>query len=250
MKLFEISFLWITLAPSVYGLMYALGFLYGVWALKRTWKYTIKQREGLFFCLFLGVILWGRLWYVLFYNVSHFIVHPLEVFMLWNGGMSFHGWLIWVTLATVFFARKNKIPILQLGDHLAMIAPFGLFFGRIWNYLNKELLGFPYEGPLAVQTSQWSFFPSPLVEAATEWFIIFIILNFILKKPAFQGQFIALFLILYWVFRSVIETWIRTPDPEVWYIFWFLTQWSILSLPMIIAGGALYYYFRKNHATS
>jgi len=245
MTLFEITLFGITLAPSYYWLMYIIGFLYGVWYLKKYSRYTPAQQESLFLYIFIGTIVWGRLWYVLFYNLSTYLSSPMDIFRVWDGGMSFHWWFLWVVLAMYIFSLREKIHFWSLTDTIAMIIPVGLFFGRIWNYINKELLGFEYSWPLAVVTAAGSYFPSPLLEALWEWAFIFILFHFILKKPAFAGQFASLFLIIYGTVRTLIELFIRTPDVQIWYYYGFLTQWSLLSIPMIILWGSLYYYLSK-----
>jgi phosphatidylglycerol:prolipoprotein diacylglycerol transferase len=245
MTIFEITVFWLKIAPSYYGLMYVIWFLYGLWALKKTWKYSNKQRESVFLYIFFGVILWWRLWYILFYNLSEYLSSPLSILKVWEWWMSFHWWFLWVVLAFFLFTRNHKIKFLDLSDDMAKIFPVWLFFGRIGNYINKELLWFEYSWPLAVVTQTWSYFPSPLLEAVLEWLVIFIVLNFIVKAPRFPGQLAALFLILYWTFRTGIELFIRVPDSHLGYYFWFLTQWSLLSIPMIVAWVGLYYYLSK-----
>ena len=225
MMIFEISVFGLTFWPSYYGLMYALAFLY----------------------LFLWVILWGRLGYILFYSFDAFLWNPTVLFRVWEGGMSFHWGLIGFVLACVLFSRKYKRTFLWLMDDLALIVPVGLFLWRIWNYINKELLWFPYEWFLAVRTDAWSFFPSPLLEAFLEGVLMFALLNYVHSRT-FPGKMGALFLIYYWIFRTFVELFVRIPDAQIGYYFWFLTQWSILSLPMILIGGFLYYYLSKKHA--
>ena len=242
MRIFEIELFWMTFWPSYYGLMYALAFLYGLWAIKKTQKYSSEEIESLFLYVFLGVIVWGRLWYILFYNISAYISSPLDIFKVWEWGMSFHWGLLGVVIALYIFTRKQKIGFLSLIDDIALIAPVWLFLWRIGNYLNKELLGFPYEGFLAVQTSKGSFFPSPLIEALLEWLVLFFILKHIAKKQAFSWQLGCLFLIFYGVFRCFVEIFIRTPDTQIGYYFWFLTQWSILSIVMLIIWIISYKY--------
>ncbi len=242
MKIFEIELFWMTFWPSYYGLMYALAFLYGLWAIKKTQRYSEWERESLFLYLFIWVILWGRIWYILFYDLGSYILDPLALLRIWEWGMSFHGWLIWFTLASSIFTRKYKRSFLELMDDLALIVPVWLFLWRVWNYINKELLWFPYEGFLAVQTLEGSFFPSPLIEAFLEGLILFIILKYISKRQTFSWQIACLFLILYWVFRSFVEIFIRSPDIQIWYYLGFLTQWSILSFIMIITWIVLYKY--------
>jgi len=250
MTIFEITLFGITIAPSYYWLMYALGFLYWVWYLKKYSSYTPAQQESLFLYAFLGTIIGWRLWYVLFYNLESYLRTPLDILRIWDGWMSFHGGFLWVVIAVLIFSLRNKIRFWNLADTIAMIIPVGLFFGRIGNYINKELLGFEYVGPLAVVTSSWSYFPSPLVQAAGEWLLIFVLFHYILKKPRFSGQFAALFLIIYSLVRIFVELFVRTPDTQIGYYYWFITQWSLLSFPMLAAGLFLYYYLsQKNYAS-
>jgi len=248
MNIFEVSIFGLHIAPSYYGLMYALTFIYGIYFIKKLWKYSDSQRESLFFYIFLWVIGGWRLWYVLFYNFSYYLWSPLEIFKFWEGWMSFHGWVLWVVIATYIFSKKHKLNKWELWDDLVYIAPIWIFLGRIGNYINKELLWFPYEWALAVRTSQGSFFPSPLLEAFLEWVVIYLILRHIYSRKKFHGQLLSIFLILYGVFRILIELFIRTPDIHIWYYFGFLTQGSLLSLPMIVIWAVLYYHLSKTHA--
>ncbi len=249
MKIFEFSLFGLSIAPTYYGLMYVLGFLYGIWAIKKTGKYKTSQVDDLFIYIFAWVILWWRLWYVLFYNPSEYLSSPLDIFKVWEWWMSFHGWMLGVILASYIFSKRNKVSFLMVMDHIATIVPVGLFLGRIWNYLNKELLWFPYDGFLSVKTNSWSFFPSPLVEALLEGIFIFFILHFVAQKQKFSGQLAFLFLILYGVFRILVELFIRTPDIQIGYYFGFITQGSILSGIMLIGGILLYLYFQKKDVT-
>lgn len=250
MTIFEITVFWLKIAPTYYGLMYVIWFIYGVYALKKTQKYTEKEQENIFIYIFLGVLLWGRIWYILFYNLESYILQPLSILRVWEWGMSFHWGFIWVCIALYVFSKRNQRSFWSLADTIASIIPVGLFFGRIWNYINKELLWFEYSWPLAVHLWEVSYFPSPLVEALLEWLVIFIIFTYILKKPSFLWQFASLFLILYGVFRTVVELFIRVPDAHIWYYFGFFTQWSLLSIPMIILWGGLYYYLKKQNYAS
>lgn len=245
MTIFELNILGFHIAPSYYWLMYAFAFIYGIWFIKSLSKYSDSQRETLFLYVFFWVILWGRLGYVIFYNFSYYLSSPWEVLKFWEWGMSFHGGMLWVILAAYLFSKKYQFHKWDIWDDLAFIAPVWIFFWRIGNYLNKELLWFPYNGPLAVETNSGSYFPSPLVEAFFEGIILFFILRYFYYKKKFHGQVLALFLILYWVFRFFIEIFIRTPDSHIGYYFWFLTQGSLLSLPMIIVGWFLYFYQLK-----
>lgn len=246
MTIFEITLFWLKIAPTYYGLMYALWFIYGVYALKKTQKYTQKQQESIFIYIFLGVLLGWRIWYILFYNLESYISSPASIFKVWEWWMSFHWGFLWVCIALYLFSRRNAISFWSLSDDIAKIIPVWLFFGRLGNYINKELLWFEYSWPLAVSVWSSSYFPSPLVEALWEWVLIFILFTFLLKRPKFAGQFAALFLVFYWTVRTLVELFIRTPDTHIGYYFWFITQWSLLSFPMIVAGIGLYYYLSKN----
>ena len=238
MNIFSIELFWVTLAPSYYGLMYALAFLSGYFILWKQKTYSQVELESLFLYMFLWVLLWGRIGYVIFYNPALLIDFRSELPFWWalavhEWGMSFHGWLIWVSLALIYFSKKYSRPLLDSFDTIAPLAALGIFFGRIGNYINKELLGFPYEWPLAVVTSEWSFFPSPLFQALTEWFMLFMILIFVSRKKGFRGQVASVFLIGYWVFRTFTELFIRMPDAHIGYHFWFLTHGSLLSIPTV-----------------
>lgn len=249
MNIFEITIFSFTIAPSYYWLMYVLGFIYGIWAMKRLWKYSDSQRDAAFFYIFLWVVLGGRIWYMLFYDFSGIIEDPLSILRIWEWGMSFHGGMVWVIIAIYIFSRRYSISFLSSIDDLAPIVPVGIFLGRIGNYLNKELLWFPYEWFLAVKTVEGSFFPSPLLEALLEWIVLYMILNFYMKKPDFIWQVGCLFLIWYWVFRTFVELFVRTPDPHIGYYFGFFTQWSLLSIPMIVIGIIVYLRL-SSHSTS
>jgi phosphatidylglycerol:prolipoprotein diacylglycerol transferase len=234
MTIFDITLFWIHIAPSYYWLMYALGFL--------IWYYIIKLRkiiketiiDDLLIYIVLGVVLWWRIWYIVFYNLWYYLSNPIEIFKVWEGGMSFHWWVIWVIISMLLFSKKYKINFYKLADQITLVLPIWLWLGRIWNYLNKELLWFSnYYWPLNIN---WRF-PSPLIEMFFEWIILFIVLNFlyIKKRNKFKNwQFASLFLILYWIFRIVIEAFFREPDQNIWYIWKYFTLGEIYSLPMII----------------
>lgn len=248
MKIFEITLFWLTFGPTYYGLMYIIGFVYGIWIIKKAKIYTDSQRESLLLYIFLWTVLGWRLWYILFYNLSSYISDPISILRVWEGWMSFHGWIIGVAIAMYFFTKKYKKDLFVLSDYMALSIPIWLFFWRIGNYINKELLGFPYEGPLAVITSQWSFFPSPLVEAFLEWACMLLIIQFVARKQKFTWQLAACFVIWYGIFRLIIELFIRTPDKHIGYYFGFISQWSILSVVMIIIWILFYYFLKNKHA--
>ena len=245
MKIFDITLFWIHISPSYYGLMYALWFM--------IWYYIIKSRkvipekilDDLLMYIVFWVILWWRLWYILFYNFSYYLNNPSDIFKVWEWWMSFHWGVIWVIIAMLLFSKKYKINFFKLADQIALVIPIWLWLWRIWNYLNKELLGFsPYNGPLNID---WKF-PSPLLEMFLEWIILFIILNYLYtkKRNNFKPwQIASLFLILYWTFRIFVEAFFRMPDSFVWYIWWYFTLWELYSIPMILIWIYLFYYLKK-----
>ena len=250
MNIFSIEIFGLTIAPSYYGLMYVLAFISWYFILWKQKKYSQVELESLFLYVFLWVLIGWRLWYVLFYNPSLLLEVRSEIPFWWvlafhEWGMSFHGWLLWVILALIYFSKKYNKSLLTSFDNIAPLAALWIFFGRIGNYINKELLGFPYEWPLAVITSEGSFFPSPLFQALTEGLLLFIILIYIACRKRFTWQVGSVFLIWYWVFRTITELFIRTPDAHIGYHFWFLTHGSLLSIPMIVAWMYLYRYLSK-----
>lgn len=258
MTIFELNIFWFHIAPTYYWLMYAIWFFSWYFIIKKRSqikksKYSSEQNlqmlESLLFYIFLWVVLWWRLWYVFFYNFFYYINNIFDIFKIWDWWMSFHGWVIWVILAMFFFSKKYKFSFLKLSDQITAILPIWLWFWRIWNYLNKELLWYSnYDWFLAVYVNWVWYFPSPLLEALLEWLVLFIILNLVYKYKKFDWQISALFLIFYWIFRIFVEMFFRQPDSNIWYIFWFLTMWEILSIPMILIW--IYYYIKLNLTSS
>ncbi len=247
MTIFDITLLWIHIAPSYYWLMYALWFIIWYYIIKKRWIISVNNLDDLFTYVFLGVILGWRLGYTLFYNFSYYINNPLDIFKVWEWWMSFHGWVIWVVIALIIFSKVKKINIWKLGDEVVAVLPIWLWLGRIWNYLNKELLWYsPYNWFLAVEKWWISYFPSPLLESFLEWGVLFIILYFVYKKRKFYWQIVALFLIFYGIFRIFVEAFFRTPDVQIGYIMWYFTMWEILSLPMILIWIYIYIKNKKN----
>lgn len=264
MYIFKIDIFWLTIAPTYYWFMYALAFIISYLLIKKWLKLSYKKMDDLLLYCFIWVILWGRLAYIIFYDLSYYIDNPLSLFKVWEGGMSFHWWVVWVILAMYYFNKKHKIGFLKLADELCYTLPIWLFLGRIWNYINKELLWFsPYDWPFAIYKNSVWYFPSPLLEAFLEWIVLFLILyfarniknksnkiiNFKFKKtgynlfiPRNDGQIAALFLIFYAVFRLFVEIFFRMPDSQIGYILWIFTMWELLTLPMLIIW---IYYFIK-----
>ena len=247
MTIFEFTIFWFTIAPTYYGLMYAIWFMAGYHIIKKRAIISSEKMDDLFFYIFLGVVLWGRLWYIFFYNLSEYISHPLNIFKVWEWWMSFHWWAIWVLLAMYFFSRKHKTNFLVLADQITLILPIWLWLWRIWNYLNKELLWFsPCNWFLSIEKNGVGYFPSPLVEVLLEWVVLYFILLYFYKKNHNSWQIGALFLIFYGLFRILVEIFFRTPDSQIWYIFKYFTMWSLLSLPMLVIWVILYFRFKKN----
>lgn len=240
MSLFFINILWITIAPSFYGLMYALSFMIGYYILKKGKKIFSYHLDDLFLYVFAWVILWGRIWYILFYNLSYYLSSPVEIFYFWNGGMSFHGGVVGVIIALLLFSKRKELNPYMLLDEIARVATIWLGLGRLGNYANKELLGFPYTGPLAVVTETGSFFPSPLLESFLEWLVLYFILNYFYKRKHTHWQIGSLFLIGYGVFRIFVEVFFRTPDTQIGYILPYVSMGSLLSFVMIVVWGVFY----------
>ena len=255
-----------------YALAYIAAFVVGYFMLRafvrsRDSQITLnkKQLDDLLTAIILGVIIGGRLGYVLFYNLAFFLAHPLEIFAVWHGGMSFHGGLIGVILATLLFARnlvKHNQTIgntynttFRILDILAVIAPVGLFFGRIANFINMEVMGRPTDIPWAVvfagQTNVPRH-PSPLYEAATEGILLFVIMYCLYRftglrrRPGALGGMLAM---LYAVFRIFCEQF-RAPDAQIGFLFntnW-LTMGQMLSAIMFVVGAIIFVAaFRKNN---
>lgn len=235
MTIFTFEFWWITIAPTWYGLMYAVSFLIALVLMQK--QFSEKHTDTLFFATVLWVILWGRLGYVVFYNLWYFIDHPLEVLMPWKGGMSFHGGAIGVIIAWHIAAKKIKKPFLTVADKLVWIVPIGLFFWRIWNYINGELMGLPgYTWLFARTIDSTTYFPTPLLEAFLEWAVLLVILIWKKKNTAYPGQIWVWFLGGYGVMRFFAE-FLRTPDVQIGYIFgWWMTLGHIFSIGMVVVA--------------
>lgn len=245
MHIFEITLFWINIAPSYYWLMYAIWFFSGYYIIKSRKIIPANKLDDLLIYIVMWVVLWWRLWYVLFYNFENYINSPISILKVWEWWMSFHGWIIWVTIAMILFSKFHKVNFYKLADQISLVVPIWLWLGRFWNYLNKELLWFSwYNWPLAID---WRF-PSPLIEMFLEWLVLFIILNYlyIKHKDKFKAwQIASIFIILYWIFRIIVEMFFREPDSFIWYIFNYFTLWEIYSLPMVIIWIYFYIKLRK-----
>ena len=194
----------------------------------------------------LGVVLGGRLGYVLFYQPSHFLAEPLSIFAVWEGGMSFHGGALGVVVALVLFCRQQHIPLLGFADRIAVVTPIGLGFGRIANFINGELWGrpapdwlpwamvFPNGGPVPRH-------PSQIYQALMEGLLLFVLLWVLARREAVRARFgllTGVFLVGYAVARSTGELF-RQPDAFLGYLFEGATMGQLLSIPMLVAGLAL-----------
>ena len=238
-----------------YALAYVAAFVIGYFAFRYFMtgkneyvKLSKKQIDDLLTYIILGVILGGRLGYVLFYNLSFFIAHPLEIFAVWHGGMSFHGGLIGVIIATLLFAKKENQNGLRILDVLAVIAPIGLFFGRIANFINMEVMGRPTDMPWGVVFNghgEIPRHPSPLYEAATEGILLFIIMYCLYKYTKlrkYPGALGGMLGMLYAIFRIGCEQF-RAPDIQIGFLTsWGLTMGQLLSGIMFVCGLGLFLY--------
>ncbi|MET1254894.1 prolipoprotein diacylglyceryl transferase [Aliikangiella maris] len=239
--------IWGPIGLNWYGLTYLLGFV-GAWWMgtvrskKPNSPYNAEQVSDFLFYAFLGVVLGGRIGYVLFYQFPLFIENPLYLFRIWDGGMSFHGGLLGVILAFWYFARKTQTGFFDIADFFAPMAPIGLATGRMGNFINGELWGrvtdvsstpwamhFPHD-PAGVYRH-----PSMLYECALEGVLLFIILYFYSRNPKPKMAVSGLFLLGYGSFRFLVEYY-REPDAHLKELAEFLSMGQILSLPMIIIG--------------
>ncbi|SQI36260.1 Prolipoprotein diacylglyceryl transferase [Leminorella richardii] len=245
-----------------YGMMYLIGFVFALWLAKRRARqpnsgWTKDEVENMLYIGFLGVFVGGRVGYVLFYSFPEFIENPLYLFKVWEGGMSFHGGLMGVIVAMMWFARHTKRTFFQVSDFMAPLIPFGLGVGRLGNFINGELWGrvtdfqwamrFPTaraaDQLFVQQNPQWlpylqdGMLPrhmSQLYEMCLEGIVLFLILNLFIRKARPAGSVSGLFLIGYGTFRFVIE-FFRQPDVQLG-LFGLFSMGQLLSLPMILIG--------------
>jgi phosphatidylglycerol:prolipoprotein diacylglycerol transferase len=232
---------------------YSMAYLFGIlsaWFLtaRNIKKYNLpitkEHLEDLVFYVTLGIILGGRFGYVLFYGTDLFIKNPLEIFAIWHGGMSFHGGILGVIIATYLCSRKIKYPFLGLTDLISLYVPIGIFCGRLANFANDELWGRVANVPWAIRFPSGGYLPrhpSQLYEACTEGILIFIGLNVLWQIPQVRqnkGFISGAFLSLYGMFRIIMEQF-REPDAQLGFIFDKITMGQILSLPFILLGSFL-----------
>ena len=224
-----------------YGLMYVIGFLFAWWLARRRSKLadapiTAEQVDDLIFYGMLGVILGGRIGYALVYGTEQLFSDPLYLIKITEGGMSFHGGLAGVMIAMWLYGRKLGLTLWRMTDFVAPIAPLGLGFGRIGNFINGELWGKPTDVPWGFIVNGQGLHPTQLYEALLEGFVLFAILWWYSAKPRPYMAVSGLFLLLYGVFRFGVEFY-RVPDAHLSYLaLGWVTMGQILSVPMIVAG--------------
>jgi phosphatidylglycerol:prolipoprotein diacylglycerol transferase len=243
-----VAFQILSLEIRWYSLAYIIGIILGwIYCKKRLIKnhYILSLFDDFITYLIIGIILGGRLGYALFYNLKYYLENPFEILMIWNGGMSFHGGLIGVILATRLFSIKHKVNYFVFLDIVAIVAPIGIFFGRIANFINSELIGRVTDLPWSVQfilIDNIKRHPSQLYEALFEGIILFLLLSYFFRKNYLEnpGKISALFLIFYSLFRFFIE-FFRSPDPQIGYLVLNLTLGQLISILFLVAGILLFY---------
>jgi phosphatidylglycerol:prolipoprotein diacylglycerol transferase len=233
------------LAIRWYGMMYLLGFVGGYFVMchvARIRQYPIDKDKisDLLFYSVLGVVIGGRLGYTLFYNSAYYLAHPLEIFYVWEGGMSFHGGLLGVVMVFILYSWKRHYSHLMIADLVVSAVPVGLGFGRIGNFINAELWGretdlpwgivFPGAGPEPRH-------PSQLYEAALEGVLLFVIIYLLHRRKVRAGVVGFSFLCLYGLFRFLVE-FVRQPDAHLGFLWGGATMGQLLSVPMILVGVA------------
>jgi len=244
-----------------YSLAYILGIILGWWLGKKiinqiikdvNLKFNIKEFDDLITYLIISIIIGGRLGYIIFYNLGYYLANPFDIIKVWEGGMSFHGALLGIIVATYLFSKKKSVPTYFLLDVIACVSPIGIFLGRLANFINGELVG-------KVTTVSWGVIfpaidslprhPSQLYEAILEGVVLFLILNSLIFKQRYRiGTCSYLFLIYYGIFR-IISEFFRQPDPQIGYLFNLFSMGTLLSFLMIIAGLVILNVLRKRNET-
>jgi phosphatidylglycerol:prolipoprotein diacylglycerol transferase len=240
------------LAVRWYGLMYLVGFAAAWWLGARRIRQdrapiSRKQFDDLIFFAVLGVVLGGRLGYVLFYKPAYYAAHALEIFAIWQGGMSFHGGMLGVIVAMWIYAGRQGVDFLRLTDFLAPLCPLGIAAGRLGNFINGELYGRVTDLPWGMvfrHAGSAPRHPSQLYQFALEGLALFVLLWWFSAKPRARGQVSGLFLIGYGVFRFIAE-FAREPDAFLGFLALGLTMGQWLCVPMIGAGIALIAWSRR-----
>lgn len=244
-EIFSIKLYW-------YGFMYALSFIiidYLIVSESKNKKNVLNknQAEKFTIIILLFAILGGRLGYVFFYDFDYFSMNIINIFSIWEGGMSFHGGLLGAALGILYFAKTNDLEFFDVSDLISLYAPIGLFFGRLGNFINAELYGMQTSGSWGVifpSVDNNLRHPTMLYEAFLEGIILFIILMVVRQKKIKAGLITGYFLIFYAIFRFGVE-FIRLPDAHIGYIYYdWVTMGHLLTIPMFILGTILI--FRKS----
>lgn len=238
-----------------YSMAYILGFFIGLFLVKNinnNFSSSLKKKliDDFFIWAVIGVIIGGRLGYTIFYQLESTINNPISVFYIWQGGMSFHGGLLGIIISIFIYTKFKRIKFFQLSDQISIVAPIGIFLGRLANFINVELYGRITEFPFAMiypNIDNMPRHPSQIYEAFFEGIILFLIL-YIMHNRFFSinkyGIITAFFLIFYGIFRFLLE-FLREPDFHLGLYFKILTMGQLLSIPMIIIGLVIYY--KKNN---
>ena len=236
-----------------YSLAYILGIVIGWILCKKIFikKSDISEKfDDYITYLIIGIILGGRIGYIVFYNFSYYLDNFLDIFKIWQGGMSFHGGLLGVIVSSYIFAKKNNQNLFFYLDQVSLVAPVGIFFGRLANFINSELYGTVSEVPWSVifiKVDNLSRHPSQLYEAILEGLILFIILIYFTNKNYLNkpGLISGLFLIFYSIFRFFVE-FFRVPDEQIGFLILSLTMGQIISLVFASIGTAIFYLKNEN----
>ena len=236
-SLFNIDIRWYSLA-YIFGLIFSIQ--YGKFLITKNNFFEFEKDilDDYLPYAILGIILGGRIGYILFYDLAFYIKNPIEILYIWRGGMSFHGGLVGIILISLYFVKKKQIDFYVFSDLLALISPIGLFLGRIANFINSELIGLPSNLPWSVifiKIDQIPRHPSQLYEALLEGIILFTILNLTFKFKKIKGYVSAYFLILYSFFRIISEQF-RLPDGHLGYVLGNLSMGSVLSIIILLIG--------------
>ena len=244
-QIFSIEIRWYSLA-YIFGIL--IGWLYCKKILIKD-KNISKLFDDLISYLIIGIILGGRLGYVIFYNLEYFLSNPIEILMIWHGGMSFHGGLLGVLASTIIYAKKHNVNKFIFLDLIAGSAPIGIFLGRIANFVNSELYGRETDilwSVIFTKIDNITRHPSQIYEALLEGVILFFILFFFIKKNYLlkPGLISSLFLIFYSLFRFLVE-FFRVPDEQVGFIYLNLTIGQIISL-IFLSFGFYLFFIKKN----
>jgi len=237
-----------------YGLMYMLSFIIGYFVLRRLARLRMRDITGddlydLLFYLIIGVMVGGRLGYVIFYDLGSYIRDPLSIAAIWQGGMSFHGGLVGVILATLLLTRKKAWNFWEIADLVCVAVPIGLGLGRIGNFINGELFGRPTNLPWGMifpAGGEMPRHPSQLYEAILEGLVLFLILRWLYRKNLYPGTVFWALLAFYGLFRFLVE-FVREPDVQIGLDLGPFTRGQLLTLPMLVFGTVMMIIYARRH---